>query len=279
MIFNKKAQAREKTVKIIALLVTLIVLFLLVWQTAGYFIIETKETGCKLSVSSHSLSQDATFKSSAINCPRNYITFYEDRVEKNGEEYYIRHTEDGDVTFEREFEVLKDDIVQYVFAQEMAKCWEAMGQGELDVFADPFITFLWEVDNPGRKLTDGVELANVPCLIWATAYFDDDIEEDFVVEDFLTYVKEEYPVDLGKGQETYYEYIFVSQEKTYMGFDYGDAPSIQIDDDFVINSDETYHVYFRGADGFGPDGVASKWYSVYVGDIDHLKQHCDYIYN
>ena len=278
MMFDKKAQAREKTVKIIALLVTLIVLFLLVWQTMGYFIIETRETGCELSVSSHSLSQDATFKSSDINCPRNYITFYEDRVEKNGEEYYVRHTEDGDVTFERKFEGLDDDIVKYIFAQEMASCWKAMGQGELDVFADPFITFLWEVDNPGRKLVEG-EIANVPCLIWATAIFDDDIEEDFVVEDFLTYVKEEYPVDFGKDQETYYDYIFVTQEKTYMGIDYGKAYSLQIDDDFKINSDETYHVYFRGADGIGPGQVASKWYAVYVGNIDHLKQHCDYIYN
>jgi hypothetical protein len=292
MMFDKKAQAREKTVKIIALLVSMIVLFLLVWQTMGYFIIETRETSCKLSVAKYALASEKTFSEVDINCPRNSIVFYEDRVEKNGEEYYVRYDEEGDMAFERKFDELNNGIVNYVLAQELASCWEAMGQGNFELFADPLLNLNFEFEF-GKGVEVGV---SNPCLIWDYVSFDKDISQEslnkpgFDNMGLLDYMKEEYPVDFGKEQDTYYDYIFLEQEKKWAGIEYGEYVSVQVDPDLEINPEEVYYIYFRAAKQslWSPaagavssliPGLATDWYGVHISTIDELKQNCDYLYN
>lgn len=294
---NKKALAEKRMVLLIIAGFVLLIVLLFVGQTGIFIMKQTGELGCELSVIQHSIGKEKmSLPDTDINCPRNYIVFYDSeetatgdekgKVEMNGNKYWIKgeYAEKTKQYDEEDllglapittFDELTEDIVNFVLAEEMSSCWETMGEGGLDIFAESLVRLF-----VGTDFGEDTQVTiNNPCLIWSIITFDDSVSEDFEAKGLLDYMKENVPIELEKGDTTYYDHIFLPQTKKFLAVPYGVFESLQIDENLVIEPGKTYFIYYRAAKKAKTHVFSENWYGVYLSEFDKLKESCDYIYN
>lgn len=132
---TKKAQTESGLAIIIVSLAIAIIIIggVIIWLT--YLRSKTDVEACRLSVLGKSYSKPVAGKSPLeLKCPRNYITFYNDKItsETKGRITKKKAYVQGAKT--DSFKELTQDITFQVMAEELRNCWYKMGEGKLIPF-------------------------------------------------------------------------------------------------------------------------------------------------
>lgn len=101
-------------------------------EAVAQFINKEKYTNiCKLSIEkAHYSKLSGTlpkgFAGNALDCPRRYVTFYEDKI--------LAEVAEDKLPLKPEYKTISQEEVRRGIAEEIVNCWEMMGQGKYNPF-------------------------------------------------------------------------------------------------------------------------------------------------
>ena len=172
----------------LAIIILLLVLAYVLLTNTNTFAGILKKGGdievCRLSVLAQASVKLAGQSPLSLKCPRREIKLFNDKVEINGKK-----------EAKYEFKKLDDNIVNKIVAEELRLCWYKMGEGEVNVFQQAYVT---EIDTV--------------CLICSEISFDQKLENK-QFQGLVDYLKG------NKMHETdiyYFDYLIRSQRNTYL---------------------------------------------------------------
>ena len=264
-----KAEISTLTIIISAIVALLVLLgaFIPIYKMISN---EGEEEICRLSIVQHALTKMWGKTAARIECPRNQIIFYDDRVEKNRAFVYVYENPSAKKK-SKTYDSLNDYIVNQVLADELRDWWILTGKGKLDIFNENWISYMsW--DNK-----------NQVCLIASEIQFDTSTNKFKGLEKFL----KDKPVSMSNtlvDDETKY-FDFLASE-LYTGTTIG-IPTNGVEsftDDYIpdsIDTEKTYAVFLRASKA---PWVEDKIFgldinTIRIAELSELIDLCDHIYN
>lgn len=219
-------------VKIIGIVAGFVVLAILFHH---FFILiygETPENICRMSVISHAKTQAAGSPTMNIKCPRKFIvidnegykTYYADELPIDKEKLKYR----------QEFkEGSKKEQIYKLMADEMAKCWYKMGEGNLDVFSE-----------------DWFFIKNT-CVVCAEIGFSKDFEGDLgTISEFQEYLENNKFTKYNM-EKNYFDYLYKKYPASFsinalLYYSEEDSLEFLADEKDEITTDNNYFISFKG---------------------------------
>jgi len=270
----KKAIMMKTLVIVIIALFTMAILFPGFGKLYAFIKSSSVDKVCQISVQKHSLILDKTFdtKATSIDCPRKNVVFADSHVKIDGKRQLVKENMNDRPGYK--YKKLNDYIVNQVLADQLAKCWENMGEGEQTVFKS--------------ELTGGVKLV---CLVCNQISFDLSQEKTFTgLKEYLegygpkksdiTYMKY-----LTRTEELYwmpYGFVLPWSDIYFKHFTDQEGKSFKIEQAQEFSSEKQYVILFYG---FKPEWLAEALsgyedaYYVKLVEPSQVSQICSYIYN
>ncbi|MEM4267627.1 MAG: hypothetical protein QXK37_02240 [Candidatus Woesearchaeota archaeon] len=257
---SKKAMALVQLVEIILFAVAFIILIFFSGKIALKISQDWKDNVCKFSVvwagilnkiPLYSVISD----SPSLSCDKKVINFYPDHVEIDHKESSVRIGKRVTGKYkESEF----SEAVQYIFADQMYRCWNKFGQGKIDVFSRTWFS------------------GSNPCVVCADISFINPPSQR--VTGLSNYLQNNKITQHGI-DKTYWEFLGSMDIQNYFLFFPAGASwkSVSTTSEQAIDTKKTYYIVFyagKQSKAWGWLTGIGDYYYVHIYDIQSLQNYC-----
>ncbi len=277
-----KKAATKNTVSLILILIAVLILFSFTDVFSKMLLRISGQSVCKASVLKHAAAKEATITETSgprMECPRHEVVFGSKSVQKDGTPVLVSPAKGQKKS--KEYSRLNSHIVNQVVADELYRCADQMGMGEINVFNQPFFfkdtLNLINIDRHPCMICSEISFLDVPANMKFTG-LKEYMQETTITHDgkekslYGLLSEKEFRLTLHEEHDDSWKIFVLEMMEKYPFFGHNTL--------FDFTSDQSYIVYFyAGKQTKAAELIGDNYYSVHVDVPEEVQKRCQYIYN